>query len=97
MLKIKKILVTPLVLAGSAAVLSACGQKGPLYAPTAPLSTNRATLPQTLNPWHTSSTAQATGPAGDDKAAPAKPRAAPAAVPDALFLTSPSASDADTR
>lgn len=31
-------------------LLAACGQKGPLYLPTAPASANRATLPQTLSP-----------------------------------------------
>ncbi|MFY7980022.1 MAG: LPS translocon maturation chaperone LptM [Limnohabitans sp.] len=96
MLKVKKILVTPLVLAGSAAVLSACGQKGPLYAPNAPLSTHRATLPQSLSPWHTPSAVPAAGPAGPAKPAAAAPRATPAIVPDTLFLTSPSASDAAT-
>lgn len=36
------------VLAGSAAVLAACGQKGPLMLPTGPLAAGRATLPQTV-------------------------------------------------
>ncbi|WP_374351482.1 lipoprotein [Limnohabitans sp.] len=33
-------------------MLAACGQKGPLVLPTTPESQGRATLPQTLNPWH---------------------------------------------
>ncbi len=37
-----------IALAGIAAVLAACGQKGPLMLPTGPLAAQRATLPQTL-------------------------------------------------
>lgn len=33
-----------------AAALAGCGQKGPLFLPTAPAAANRATLPQTLSP-----------------------------------------------
>jgi predicted small lipoprotein YifL len=52
MLKVKKILVTALALVGCAVTLSACGQKGPLKMPNTPASAGRATLPQSLNPWH---------------------------------------------
>jgi predicted small lipoprotein YifL len=51
-LRIARILVIGHVLAGSAAMLTACGQKGGLYLPNTPESQGRATLPQTLNPWH---------------------------------------------
>ena len=34
-------------------MLVACGQKGPLVLPDSPDARGRATLPQTLNPWHT--------------------------------------------
>ncbi|MCS4510098.1 LPS translocon maturation chaperone LptM [Xylophilus ampelinus] len=37
-----------LVLAGSAAALSGCGQKGPLLFPQGPAAANRATLVETL-------------------------------------------------
>jgi len=33
-------------------MLGGCGQKGALVLPTTPESQGRATLPQTLNPWH---------------------------------------------
>ena len=33
-------------------MLAGCGQKGPLVLPTTPQAQGRATLPQTLNPWH---------------------------------------------
>ena len=38
-------------------MLVGCGQKGPLVLPTSPESQGRATLPQTLNPWHRPATA----------------------------------------
>ncbi len=72
MLRILKILVTAQALAACAALLSACGQKGPLVLPNAPESVGRATLPQTLNPWHT--------PAG-----PAVPATAPHPAPESGF------------
>jgi len=50
MLKAAQILVSALVLAGSAAALVGCGQRGPLYLPSSPEAQKRATLPQTLNP-----------------------------------------------
>ncbi|TXI71419.1 MAG: hypothetical protein E6Q49_09660 [Limnohabitans sp.] len=52
MLRIARILVIGHALAGCGAMLAACGQKGPLVLPTTPESQGRATLPQTLNPWH---------------------------------------------
>lgn len=50
MLKVPQILVRLIVLAGSAAALAGCGQRGPLYLPDAPEARQRATLPETLNP-----------------------------------------------
>ena len=50
MLKAPQILVRTLVLAASAAALFGCGQRGPLYLPTGPAASQRATLPQTLTP-----------------------------------------------
>ena len=43
----------------AAALLGACGQKGPLFLPTGEAAAGRATLPQTLTP----STAVAPNPA----------------------------------
>ncbi|WP_416546630.1 lipoprotein [Limnohabitans sp. DCL3] len=51
MLKILQILVMAHALVGGAAMLSACGQKGPLVLPSTPDSAGRATLPETLSPW----------------------------------------------
>ncbi len=48
MLKVHGILVRALVLAGSAAALAGCGQKGPLAFPQGPAAANRATLVETL-------------------------------------------------
>nr|WP_296018319.1 lipoprotein [uncultured Acidovorax sp.] len=50
MLIASQILVRTLVPMAVAAVLSGCGQSGPLYLPTAPEAAQRATLPQTLAP-----------------------------------------------
>ncbi|GAB2599739.1 hypothetical protein GCM10027034_36080 [Ramlibacter solisilvae] len=36
--------------AAGVALLSGCGQKGPLYLPSGEAAASRATLPQTLNP-----------------------------------------------
>ncbi|MBX9834160.1 MAG: lipoprotein [Burkholderiaceae bacterium] len=52
-------LVRTLVLAASAAALAGCGQRGPLFLPTEPAATQRATLPQTLTPGSSSSAAEA--------------------------------------
>ena len=52
MLSIARILVIGHLLAGLAAMLAACGQKGPLVLPEGPDAQGRASLPQTLNPWH---------------------------------------------
>ena len=52
-------------LAALVAMLPGCGLKGPLFLPDTPESQGRATLPQTLNPWHKhSSTTPAAVPAG---------------------------------
>ncbi|AVO43054.1 MAG: lipoprotein [Simplicispira suum] len=50
MLIARQILVRTLVLAASGAVLAACGQRGPLYLPSEPAASQRASLPQTLLP-----------------------------------------------
>lgn len=50
MLKATQILVRVIVLAVSAAAFMGCGQRGPLYLPSAPEAQQRATLPETLNP-----------------------------------------------
>ncbi|WP_366146337.1 lipoprotein [Limnohabitans sp.] len=55
MLKVLWILVRTLALVGCAVALSACGQKGALKLPDTPASAGRATLPQSLNPWHVAS------------------------------------------
>jgi predicted small lipoprotein YifL len=52
---VPQILVSPrarrrLLLAGTALLLSACGQKGALYLPTGEAAAGRATLPETLTP-----------------------------------------------
>ncbi|OYU28903.1 MAG: hypothetical protein CFE41_02625 [Burkholderiales bacterium PBB2] len=52
MLKVPWILVRTLALVGCAVALCACGQKGTLKMPNTPASQGRATLPQSLNPWH---------------------------------------------
>ena len=50
MLRITQIVCRTIVLAGGAALLVACGQRGPLYLPDDAAAANRATLPQTLDP-----------------------------------------------
>ncbi|MDA8445542.1 LPS translocon maturation chaperone LptM [Paracidovorax valerianellae] len=50
MLRASQILVRTLALAASAAAFAGCGQRGPLYLPTDPAASQRATLPQTLDP-----------------------------------------------
>ncbi|PIT81443.1 lipoprotein [Limnohabitans sp. 15K] len=79
MLKVLKILVTAQALVGGAAMLTACGQKGPLFSPTTPESAGRATLPQTLNPWRVQD-GPAT-PSGTPATTPLNTPAAPAATP----------------
>ncbi|PUE50742.1 hypothetical protein B9Z47_03115 [Limnohabitans sp. 2KL-1] len=54
MLKLTRILVTAHALVAGAAVLTACGQRGPLVLPNTPASAGRATLPEALNPFHPS-------------------------------------------
>jgi predicted small lipoprotein YifL len=48
MLKASQILVRCIALGACAASLAACGQKGPLFFPSSPAASHRATLPQTL-------------------------------------------------
>lgn len=50
MLRATQILVRTIALAASAAALAACGQRGPLYLPTDPAASERASLPETLKP-----------------------------------------------
>ncbi|PJI98978.1 putative small lipoprotein YifL [Acidovorax sp. 69] len=57
MLKAHQILVRTFVLAASTAALLGCGQRGPLYLPTASAAGQRATLPQTLTPGNNAATA----------------------------------------
>ena len=71
MLKALQILAKRIALAGSVALLCACGQRGPLYLPSSPASAQRATLPETLTP----DAVRTTMPA------PAQPSAAPAPAP----------------
>jgi len=71
MLRIARILVIGHVLAASGAMLAGCGQKGPLVLPTSPESQGRATLPQTLNPWHKTPAAP-TAPAAGAASEPAR-------------------------
>ncbi|WP_295522864.1 lipoprotein [Limnohabitans sp. Rim8] len=75
MLKVIQILVTAHALVGGAAMLSACGQKGPLFTPNTAESAGRATLTQTLNPWRDPNAP------GTPATAPLSPPAAPAATP----------------
>ena len=70
-LRIRSILVSarPWALAVAAVtLLSACGQRGPLYLPQTPAAAHRATLPQTVwggraTPPATASSAPASAPA----------------------------------
>ena len=50
MLIASQILVRTFALALCAASLAACGQRGPLFLPTAPEAAQRASLPETLRP-----------------------------------------------
>ncbi|HNZ89869.1 MAG TPA: lipoprotein [Acidovorax sp.] len=54
MLKASQILVRTIALAASAAALTGCGQRGPLYLPGTPEARQRATLPETLSPTQAS-------------------------------------------
>ncbi|WP_440107368.1 LPS translocon maturation chaperone LptM [Acidovorax sp. BL-A-41-H1] len=49
MMKSTRILVRTFVLAAGAALVSACGQRGPLYLPSPQEAPQRASLPQTLS------------------------------------------------
>nr|WP_315235145.1 lipoprotein [uncultured Limnohabitans sp.] len=74
-------------LAGGAAMLTACGQKGALVLPSTPESAGRATLPQTLKLWPAASaspspaTAQPNAPSDLPSAAPLTAPEAPTAAP----------------
>ncbi|WP_396430530.1 lipoprotein [Limnohabitans sp.] len=96
MLKNLKILVTAHALVGGAAMLGACGQKGPLFLPNTPESAGRATLPKTLKPWPqqatpampdvtprspTETTAPVVAPSGAPVTAPPTAPSAPKATP----------------
>jgi predicted small lipoprotein YifL len=79
MLKVMKILVMLHALVGGAAVLSACGQRGPLVLPASPASAGRATLPQTLDPFRTSP--KASNSAHSPSGQATTPQPIPAATP----------------
>ena len=69
MLNVSRILVSTLVsrlalAAAGVAILSACGQKGPLFIPPDAAAPGRATLPQTLNPAASLPSVPASGPIG---------------------------------
>ncbi len=69
MLNVHQILVIGASLTALGVGLSGCGLKGPLYLPTDPVASQRATLPQVLTPS-----------IGGTAAAPAAPASAPAAA-----------------
>jgi predicted small lipoprotein YifL len=83
MLNLRQILVRPsaaalaLALAGGAAI-TGCGQKGPLYLPSGPAASGRATLPEVLNPVRTDSS---NPEPGVTPVVPAPPAVAPASAP----------------
>jgi predicted small lipoprotein YifL len=88
MLKVIKILVMAHALVGGAAMLNACGQKGPLISPSTPESAGRASLTETLTPWRaenankkTEKMAPVPAPLGAPTATPLNAPAAPAAAP----------------
>ena len=74
MLKSSQILVRALILAASAAALGGCGQRGPLYLPSGPAASQRATLPQTLAPGAGNAVSGTPAPAAE---APADAASAP--------------------
>jgi predicted small lipoprotein YifL len=80
MLKVHGILVRALVLAGSAAALAGCGQKGPLAFPQGPAAANRATLVETLKFRVTGDPQQKKAAPGTAPAAAAAPAASAAAT-----------------
>ncbi|WP_313300776.1 LPS translocon maturation chaperone LptM [Diaphorobacter sp.] len=74
MLKSCQILFRTIALGGLAVVVTACGQRGPLYLPTEPAAAQRATLPETLDPTRRISPSSAS----DVAPAPATPATRPA-------------------
>jgi predicted small lipoprotein YifL len=84
MLKVREILVSQggraarrVGFVAVALMLSSCGQKGPLYLPTAPEAKGRATLPQAVRPNFERAVVPGAAPAS--AAATDAPAAAPAA------------------
>ncbi|MCT9813291.1 lipoprotein [Acidovorax sp. Be4] len=75
MLIASQILVRTFALALCAASLAACGQRGPLFLPTAPEAAQRATLPETLRPQlgDEAPGVSTPAPAQPDAAAPQQP------------------------
>ena len=66
------------------ALLAACGQKGPLFMPTAPAAAGRATLTETLNPMAPPAARAAsapTPPIAPGSTSSAEPVTAPATDP----------------
>ena len=57
---------------GAAALLSACGQKGPLFLPTGEAAAGRATLPETLSPSTSAAPAAAASTPRTGTAAPVR-------------------------
>jgi len=81
MFSVLQILVSPsarrrLLAAAALALLSACGQKGPLFLPTGEAAAGRASLPETLSPSST-----AVVPAQPASAVPPSGTAAPVRTP----------------
>ncbi|WP_298925482.1 lipoprotein [uncultured Ramlibacter sp.] len=54
------------------AALSACGQKGPLFLPTAPAAADRATLTETVRPGATAPASPASAPSTTGTASPVR-------------------------
>ncbi|PUE12117.1 lipoprotein [Limnohabitans sp. T6-20] len=97
MLKVLKILVTAHALVGSAAMLAACGQKGPLVLPSTPESAGRATLPQTLSPWRVQPAPGTPAAQPSSQTETPAPVAAPSGAPATAPLTAPEAPAAAPR
>ncbi|WCM92411.1 lipoprotein [Acidovorax sp. NCPPB 2350] len=77
MLRASQILVRAFVLgAGAVVLLAGCGQRGPLYLPHDPAGSQRATLPQTLDPMR-----EAPSPVPIIVPAPATPASSPSPAP----------------
>ncbi|AVS64511.1 hypothetical protein C8245_01345 [Paracidovorax avenae] len=96
MLRASQILVSVSVLAAcTVAALTGCGQRGPLYLPGDPAASQRATLPQTLDPMRDAPTPSPIPAPSLVPAEPAMPAsAAPTPSPAASSAPSPASSPA---